>query len=103
QEVMKEDTHFGKIPGCKSPSLYKAGAEKIMSTFRLAAEPVVTDLSTEDEARYRVEVRLISPSGIYVGSGIGECSSNEEKYKWRAAVCKEEFEETAENKRRKKW
>jgi hypothetical protein len=103
KQVMKQNTHYGVIPGCKEPSLYKPGAEKIMATFRLSADPEVTDLSDEDQIRYQVKVRLISPSGVFVGAGIGECSSNEEKYKWRAAVCKEEFEETEPGRRREKW
>ncbi len=103
QDVMKEGTHYGIIPGCKQPSLYKAGAEKLLATFRLAAEPEVEDLSGPDERRYRVTVRLVSPSGINLGAGIGECSTNEEKYKWRAAVCEEEFNATEEDRRRVKW
>ena len=39
--VMKDGTHFGTIPGCKQPSLYKAGSEAILSTFRIAVEPTV--------------------------------------------------------------
>jgi len=103
EQVMIKDVHYGKIPGCKEPSLYKPGAEKIMVTFRLSADPEITDLSTNDQVRYQVKVRLISPSGVFVGAGIGECSSSEEKYKWRKAICKEEFEETPPERRREKW
>jgi len=103
RSVMKEDTHFGIIPGCKVPSLYKAGAEKIMATFRLSAEPFADDLSTSDEARFRVTVRLTSPTGVFVGAGIGECSSGEEKYKWRACYIAEEFNETPDDRKREKW
>lgn len=103
RQVMQKDVHYGVIPGCKQPSLFKPGAEKIMATFRLAADPEVTDLSTDDMIRYQVKVRLTSPSGTFVGSGIGECSSGEDKYKWRSAVCKEEFEETPPDRRREKW
>ena len=34
-EVMQKDQHYGVIPGCKKPSLFKAGAEKLSLTFRL--------------------------------------------------------------------
>ena len=37
-----------------------------------------------------------------MGSGIGECSSDEEKYKWRKAL-NEEWDETPENRRRLKY
>lgn len=102
--VMQEGVHFGTIPGTQKPSLYKPGSEKILSTFRIAIEPVTTDLSTHDEARYRVETRATSQAtGMYLGSGVGECSSMEEKYKWRSAVCNEEFDETPEDRRRAVW
>jgi hypothetical protein len=102
-EVMKDGTHFGVIPGTKKPTLYKAGAEKVMSTFRLAADPEVTDLSHDGEIHYRVKVSILSTSGAFLGAGIGECSSGEDKYAWRAAVCKEEFDDTPENRRRIKY
>ncbi|WP_057662350.1 hypothetical protein [Stenotrophomonas koreensis] len=102
-EVMKDGTHYGKIPGTQSKSLYKAGAEKLMATFRLAAKPEVEDLSRNGEIAYRVTVNLLSPGGAFVGAGIGECSSAEEKYSWRRAVCDEEFEATPENRRRIKF
>lgn len=101
--IMQKNVHYGIIPGCKEPSLYKPGAEKIMSAFRLSADPEITDLSDSDQIRYQVKVRLISPSGHFVGAGIGECSSGEEKYKWRMAVCKEEFDETPSDRKREKW
>ena len=38
-----------------------------------------------------------------MGSGIGECSSLENKYAWRASVCDEEFDDTPDNMRRTHW
>lgn len=108
QEVMeklfKVDVHYGRLPGCgDKPTLLKPGAEKIASTFRIAVDPRVTDLSTPDEIRYRVEARGTSIlTGAYLGSGIGECSSNEMKYKWRAAVGRE-YAHTAEDRKRVKF
>lgn len=102
-EVMKDGTHYGTIPGTRSKSLYKAGAEKLMATFRLAAKPEVEDLSDGGEIAYRVTVNLLSANGTFVGAGIGECSSAEDKYSWRAAVCDEEWDETPENRRRIKY
>lgn len=102
-EVMKDGTHYGTIPGTKSKSLYKAGAEKLMATFRLAAKPEVEDLSANGEIAYRVTVNLLAPGDVFVGAGIGECSSNEDKYAWRASICDEEFDLTPENRRRVKF
>ena len=103
KQVMIKDTHFGVIVGCQSPSLYKAGAEKLLATFRLAPEIIVDDLSDNEQARFRVTIRLISAIGQFVGSGIGEASSFEEKFKWRAAICDAEFDETPAGNRREKW
>lgn len=102
-EVMRKDTHYGVIPGTKQPSLYKAGAEKIMSTFRLAADPHVEDLGRDGEVHYRVKVSILSASGAFLGAGMGECSSQEDKYAWRGVVCPEEYEATPENRRRTKF
>lgn len=100
--VMIKDTHYGVIPGCgNKPALLKPGAEKILSTFMLASEFVIDDLSTPDNKFYRVEARLTHQgTKTFMGSGIGECSSLESKYAWRASVCDEEFEITPENLRR---
>ena len=103
RSVMFDGTHYGKIPGTHSVSLYKAGAEKLMATFRLAAKPEVEDLSEDGEIHYRVTVSLLSTSGAFLGAGLGECSSREEKYAWRAMICQEEFDATPENRRRIKF
>ncbi len=102
--VMEKDVHYGTIPGTQKPTLYKPGSEKILATFHIAAYPKeVEDLSTPDEIRYRVKVHgLLEGEGL-VGVGIGECSSSEEKYKWRKPVCDEEFNETAADRKRIAW
>lgn len=103
--VMQKDQHYGVIPGAgNKPTLLKPGAEKLMSTFRLAADPVVEDLSTNDAFRYRVTCRLLTQSdGTFVGAGVGECSSEEEKYKWRSAVSDAEFSSTPDDRKRIKY
>jgi len=107
--VMTEGQHYGKIPGAgDKPTLLKPGAEKIMSTFQLWPDPEVDDLSFQDIIRYRVKVKLINKvSGVVEGAGVGECSSEEEKYKWRAAVSEDEWNATDETHKRlkygKKW
>ena len=101
--TMKKDVHYGVIPGCQKPSLYKPGAEVIIALFKLSTDPIVTDLSKDSEIRYQVKVNITARDSSFIGSGIGECSSGEEKYMWRAAVCQEEFDATPEHLRRIKF
>ncbi len=104
QAVMKEGTHYGKIPGTPKPSLWKPGAEVLASTFRIAVSYKTEDLSTEDCIRYRTTaIGTHQTTGIVMGTGMGECSSNEEKYKWRKANSPKEFDATAKNRRRIKY
>lgn len=102
--IMKRDTHYGTIPGTPKPTLYKPGAEVLCVTFRIAQEYQILDLSDSLTARFRVTcVGRHQVSGIVLGEGVGECSSAEEKYKWRGAVCAEEFGLATESMRRVKF
>ncbi len=104
-EIMKPGVHYGTIPGTgDKPTLLKPGSEKLLSTFRIAVKPITEDLSTEDEIRYRVTCEgRHQTTGILLGAGVGECSSSEEKYKWRRAVVDAEWDETDPDRRRIKW
>jgi hypothetical protein len=103
--VMKEGVHYGKIPGAgDKPTLLKPGAEVLCMSFRIADAYQVEDLSTPDMIRYRVTCTGSHQlSGTVLGSGLGEASSSEEKYKWRKAVCDEEWNETPAHLRRNKY
>lgn len=105
QAVMKPNVHYGAIPGAgDKPTLLKSGAEVLCMTFRIADRYEVTDLSANGVIRYRVNcVAEHQTSGAILGSGLGECSTDEEKYRWRKAVCKEEFDATPETHRRLKF
>ncbi len=104
QAVMKDNEHYGVIPGCgKKPTLLKAGAEKLLSTFQIAPEFSVEELSTLDAIRYRVSARGLSASGNFLGEGVGECSTLEEKYKWKKAFSELEFNSYPEDRRRTKY
>jgi hypothetical protein len=103
-EVMEPGVHYGVIPGTPKPSLYRAGADRLASAFFIAADYQQEEISNADEVSYRVKcIGSHAPSGIVLGAAIGECSSNEEKYKWRRPVCKEEFEEFPADRKRRKW
>lgn len=104
EAVMKQDTHYGVIPGTKRQSLWKPGAEVLGMTFRIAPSYHVEDLSTEDCLRYRVFCTGTHQlTGAVLGEGVGACSSHEEKYKWRKAVHKNEFDAAPEDRRRIKF
>ena len=103
--VMQEGQHFGKVPGCgDKPTLLKPGAEKLMMTFRLAADPQVEEVPTEDGITYRVTCRILNQAtGIFLGAGVGECSSKEDKYNWRGSVSSKEWDATTEDRKRVKY
>lgn len=98
--VMKPEVHYGVIPGTDKPTLYKQGAEVLCMAFRVADSYQVEDLSTADVVRYRVTCTGVHQmNGLVLGTGMGEASSGEEKYKWRKAW-DEEFDATPANMRR---
>ena len=105
RSVMREGEHYGTIPGCPKPSLYQSGADKIMLAFKLHAQPSTERLVEEDGSIvYKARVKIIhTPSGMIVGEGEGESNSNEEKNKWRASLCDEEYDLTADSERRIKF
>jgi len=88
--VMKIEEHYGVIPGCKKPSLYKSGAEKLSLMFRLAPEYIIHQ--TEMPRGHRdvsvtCNIKHIG-TGAFLGSGVGSCSTMEAKYRWRNAARK---------------
>ena len=106
-EAMVDGEDYGTIQGCgPKPALFKSGAEKVCFLFRIAPEIDVEDLSEEGPPRvirYRVKVRGMSPSGKFLGMGVGECSTAEEKYAWRRIVSMDEWDATDETNRRIKY
>jgi len=99
-EAMEKGVDYGKTPGCgDKPSLFKPGSEKVLAMFQLAVDPMVEDLcplggGAYDEFRVRVHV-TVKNNSRFVGKGVGECSSWEEKYKWRKAVTDGEYDHMA--------
>ena len=104
RSVMRPDVHYGKIPGTDKPTLYQPGADVLCMTFRIAQRFAVEDLSTADAIRYRVTCTgTHQTTGIELGTGIGEGSTGEEKYKWRRSVSDKEFDATPTAMRRVKY
>jgi len=85
RQVMKEGEHYGKIPGTDKPSLYKPGAEKLSMTFRLAPRYAIEKVDLPNGHReYDVTCELTHiHTGVFLGSGVGCCSTMEAKYRWR--------------------
>ena len=93
RSVMKENEHYGIIPGCNKPTLYKPGAEKLGLTFRLA--PYFEGENTpiympNGHIKYTIKCTLkhIQTDQIW-GQGVGSCSSMESKFRYRWLNTKE--------------
>ena len=102
KSIMRRGVDYGTIPGCgDKDSLFKPGAEKVLKQFMVHVVGVqVEDLSTADCIRYRVRCVGQTPDGITRGVGIGECSSDEDKYRWRKVRNNPEWEDTPDIRRR---
>ena len=85
RDVMQIGEHYGTIPGTKKPSLFKAGAEKLSFTFRMAPEFEIKRIDFENGHReYDIVCRLASiETGKFLGSGVGLCTTMEKKYRYR--------------------
>ena len=102
--VMLKDVHYGIIPGTKKNTLYKPGGECLASTFMLAPrDRVIRDGWEDGERVIQVATALFGPGEVFLGEGIGECTSAEEKYAWRDVKVAEEYDATPPDRRRLKW
>ena len=104
REVMKPGIHYGPVaPGVPGNMLYKAGTEVLAAAFQLALEYDVRTEPADDGRRYIAVCRVThQPSGAFLGSGVGECSTSETKFKWRSAH-KKEYDATPPDRRREKF
>jgi len=83
KEICKENIDYGIIPGTQKPTLYKAGAEKLIKAFHLltSVEEVSKTVDMETgfvDFEYKVYVK--NKEGVIVGEGVGSCNSYEDKY-----------------------
>lgn len=78
---------FGLIPGTgNKPALFKAGAEKLMDVYGLAADPVI-ESKIEDYDKglfdYTIKAYIKTRDGkLTLSSALGSCSSFESKYRY---------------------
>lgn len=102
--VMRENVHYGTIPGCSKPSLWLPGSQVLKVSFKIGTRYQIEDLGNQYEKRFRVVAEVFDQqSGSIIGYGVGECSSDEEKYAWRKAQCDEEYDATPESDKRIKY
>lgn len=95
-DLMVEDKDFGTIPGTSKPTLYKPGAEKLLTFFGLSKvfrlidsveqwEPSLEQSRDPEYTpifyyRYRCTV---ARKDMVIADGEGSCSSLEDRYRWR--------------------
>jgi hypothetical protein len=93
RSAMKENVHYGRIPGVDKPTLLKPGAEKLCVLFRLAPS-YDSEKIWHDDGHLTVMVRCALthiPTGFRVAEGEGLCTTRESRYAWRKGgrVCPE--------------
>ncbi len=87
QQVMVQDTDYGRIPGTDKDTLFQPGAQKLCEIYGFAQEFIdVRTIEDWDKPLffYEVKCRLISRrDGGFIGEGVGSCNSKESKYAGR--------------------
>lgn len=86
KEVMNEGEHYGVIPGCgDKPALLKPGAEKLNLTFRMAPSYKVERIDLPSGHREYIVTCVLTSIGseVFLGQGVGSCSTMEAKYRYR--------------------
>lgn len=86
-KVLVPGEDFGAIIDGGKPTLLKPGAEKLASAFKLSSDPRIESIVEDWQTglfyyRYRC-VLTHRETGQVWGSGIGSCSTQEEKYGYR--------------------
>jgi len=86
RQVMREDVHFGAIPGTGGKkALLKAGAEKIGMLFGCRTSyQIDRDDLPGGHREYQVICQITDRHGNEIGQGVGVCSTMEKKYRYRA-------------------
>lgn len=80
QFELKRNVDFGKVKQAKTPTLWKAGAEKILNAYKLPYDVIVKD-SYKDHDKgyfyYEVIARVIDKDGTVLRVGVG-CANTRE-------------------------
>lgn len=90
RQIMRDGTHYGKIPGCAKLSLWQPGAELLVQAFRLRPRftyEMINDPGGHEGHREVIcTCRIETPDGAVLTEGFGSCSTLEKKYRWRSGV-----------------
>ena len=103
ERVLQQGVHYGPpYPGSDKVMLLLPGAHTLTSTFGLTPKLDIEDLSDLGARyfRFRIKVRLYSRGGLYLGEGVGACSTMEEKFNWEYALNDRHYEATDPGDRR---
>jgi len=102
--ILTEGVDWGWIPGVDRPSLYKPGAEKVCTMFRIDPQFRCIDKVLDgDLIMYDYDCTLYDiDSGKRLASYRGAANSREERYYWRKVWNRGEWEEYPEERRRVK-
>jgi hypothetical protein len=100
RDLMKEQEHFGTVPGAKNPTLWQPGARLVATMFNLRVHESVekierlnadangwAELSVLMKVTLRRTAKDDDESGPVVGEAYGYCSSSEEKFRYRWVPC----------------
>lgn len=82
---MIKDFDYGVIPGTDKPTLYKAGAEKLLTLYGLTY--ITKDKKRDsdgfsDHLIAQITVQILH-AGVVLAEGVGEASTYESKYRYR--------------------
>ncbi|GAG27854.1 unnamed protein product, partial [marine sediment metagenome] len=85
RSVLEVDIDYGTVPGIHQPFLFDPGASKVRDFFDTYPKHVVLLHTVEDGMiTIMMEASLIHrKTGRIVASGVGSCSMEESKYKYR--------------------
>lgn len=85
ENVMQDGMHYGTIPGVPKPMMFKAGADLLCNTFRLAPKYLIQRNDIGGGHReYEITTNLYhAVTDQFWGSGLGCASTMERKFRYR--------------------
>ena len=88
KSTLNKGIDYGDIPGVDKPSLFKPGAEKIGTMFKLAPKYEIKSKDLENSHKeFEVKCSLHQRgTDLFFGDGVGFCSSMEKKYRYRSST-----------------